>query len=219
MIEAFIEQIKQENYAFEKVTDKIIWVKNYLTEIQLNTIFEIINSVEQKDWEIEYMGNLSKFCMQKFGRSDVDNLVAEGKFEITQNWIDKNYNICNYPVYREIHDKLDTMIKSCDSSLELSGLATIQRMQSGVELKSHVDQHTDPSIRYATIIYLNKDYNEGELFFKKLGMSLRPNPRDLLFFPGDEEHEHGVKHVADGPIRYVIVGFIKEKEFYKKNRY
>jgi len=29
MIEAFIEQIKQENYAFEKVTDKIIWVKNY----------------------------------------------------------------------------------------------------------------------------------------------------------------------------------------------
>lgn len=219
MIETFIEQIKQKNYAFEKVTDKLIWVKNYLTEIQLNTIFEIINSVEQKDWEIEYMGNLSRFCMEKFGRSDVDNLVAEGKFEITQNWIDKNYNICNYPIYREVHGELDAMIQLCDSSLELSGLATIQRMQSGVELKSHVDQHTDPSIRYATIIYLNNDYNEGELFFKKLGMSLRPNPGDLLFFPGDEEHEHGVKHVADGPIRYVIVGFIKEKDFYLNNKY
>jgi len=219
MIETFIEQIKQRNYAFEKVTDKLIWVKNYLTEIELNTIFEIINSVEQKDWEIEYMGNLSRFCMEKFGRSDVDNLVAEGKFEITQNWIDKNYNICHYPIYREIHDKLHTIIQLSDSSLELSGLATIQRMQSGVELKSHVDQHTDPSIRYATIIYLNNDYNEGELFFKKLGMSLRPNPGDLLFFPGDEEYEHGVKQVADGPIRYVIVGFIKEKEFYLKNKY
>ena len=33
--------------------------------------------------------------MQKFGRDDVENLVEEGKFEITQNWEDKNFNILN----------------------------------------------------------------------------------------------------------------------------
>jgi uncharacterized cupin superfamily protein len=92
-------------------------------------------------------------------------------------------------------------------------------MQPGVELKSHTDQHTDPSIRYATIIYINDDYIDGELFFPKLDISLRPKPGDLLFFPGNEKHEHGVKHVGEGPIRYVIVGFIKEKDHYKHNRY
>jgi predicted 2-oxoglutarate/Fe(II)-dependent dioxygenase YbiX len=111
------------------------------------------------------------------------------------------------------------MIINSNPSLVLSGLATIQRMQPGVELKSHVDQDTDPSIRYATIIYINDDYAGGELFFKNIDIKVRPKPGDLLFFPGDSKHEHGVRHVKDGPIRYVIVGFVKEKGFYQKNKY
>jgi gentisate 1,2-dioxygenase len=103
--------------------------------------------------------------------------------------------------------------------LILSGFATIQRMQPGVELKAHTDQHTDPSIRYATILYINDNYVDGELFFSNLDISLRPKPGDLLFFPGDKKHDHGVRHVGEGPIRYVLVGFIKEKDHYKKNRY
>jgi hypothetical protein len=61
-------------------------------------------------------------------------------------------------------------------------------MQKGVELKSHTDQHTDPSIHYATIIYINDDYVDGELFFPNKDISLRPKPGDLLFFPGNEEY-------------------------------
>ena len=45
-------------------------------------------------------------------------------------------------------------------------MGIIQRMQTGVELKSHVDQNTDPSVRYGTILYINDDYSDGELFFK-----------------------------------------------------
>jgi hypothetical protein len=165
------------------------------------------------------MGNLKNFCLEKFGRDDVDNLVAEGKFEITQNWVDKNLNIKHHKEHEVFYRRLSDMVENSDPSLLLSGLATIQRMQTGVELKAHTDQHTDPSIRYATIIYINNDYVDGEIFFPKLNISLRPNPGDLLFFPGDEKHEHGVKHVGEGPIRYVLVGFIKEKDHYEKNRY
>jgi hypothetical protein len=111
------------------------------------------------------------------------------------------------------------MVIGSDSELHLSGFATIQRMQEGVELKAHTDQHTDPSIRYATILYLNDDYADGELFFPNLDIELKPKAGTLVFFPGDEEYKHGVKHVGEGPIRYVLVGFIKEKDHYKKNRY
>jgi hypothetical protein len=48
---------------------------------------------------------------------------------------------------------------------------------------------------------------------------LKPNPKDLLFFPGNSEYEHGVKTVSDGPVRYVVVGFVKEIGFYERNRY
>lgn len=219
MIDKFKENLLKNNFEFEEVTKDILWIKDFLQQSEIDFVLSIIDKATQKDWEVEYMGNLKNFCLEKFGRDDVENLVAEGKFEITQNWVDKNLNILHHPEQRVYYKRLSDIIESSDSSLMLSGLATIQRMQKGVELKAHTDQHTDPSIRYATIIYINDDYVDGEIFFPNLDISLRPKPGDLLFFPGDQKHEHGVRHVGEGPIRYVIVGFVKEKGHYEKNRY
>lgn len=219
MFKGFKEKLEESNLVFEEVTNDILWIKNFLTQDELNFVLKVINEASQEDWEVEYMGNLKNFCLEKFGRDDVDNLVAEGKFEITQNWVDKNLNIKHHKEQNVFYERLSEIVDKCDPSLMLSGLATIQRMQPGVELKSHTDQHTDPSINYATIIYINDDYVDGELFFPNLDISLRPKPGDLLFFPGDEKHEHGVKHVGEGPIRYVIVGFIKERDHYERNKY
>ncbi len=212
-------KLKENNLEFEEITNELLWVKNFLTKEELDFVWSTINNASQADWEVEYMGNLKNFCMEKFGRDDVDNLVAEGKFEITQNWVDKNLNIKHHTEQQVFYKRLSDIIDSSFPGLELSGLATIQRMQPKVELKSHTDQHTDPSIHYATIIYINDDYVDGELFFPNLDISLRPQPGDLLFFPGNEEYEHGVKHVGEGPIRYVIVGFVKEKGHYERNKY
>lgn len=219
MIEKLKVLLKDSNIEFEEITKDLISIDNFLTDDELSFILSKINSASQSDWEIEYMSNLKNFCMEKFGRDDVENLVAEGKFEITQNWVDKNLNISNNPEYQIFHDRLDSLVRKCDSSLSLSGFATIQRMQPDVELKSHTDQHTDPSIRYAAILYINDDYLDGELFFKNLGLELRPRPKTLLIFPGNEEYEHGVKTVTGNKIRYVLVGFIKEIGHYERNRY
>jgi hypothetical protein len=219
MIENLKKVLANKGIEFKEITKDLISIENFLTDKEIDFFWNTINSASQEDWEVEYMANLKMFCMQKFGRDDVDNLVAEGKFEITQNWVDKNLNVTKYPEYRIYFDRLDKLVSESDDSLHLSGLATIQRMQPGVELKSHTDQHTDPSIRYATIVYINDDYVDGELFFKNLDLSLRPKPKTLLIFPGNEEYEHGVKEVSKGPIRYVLVGFIKEIGHYERNRY
>lgn len=219
MLETFKKKLTENNFEFEEITDELILVKSFLSKEEIDFVWNVINEASQEDWEVEYMSNLVNFCMEKFGRDDVDNLVAEGKFEITQNWADKNLNIKHHDEQKVFYKRLSDIIDSSFSNLELSGLATIQRMQPNVELKSHTDQHTDPSIRYATILYINDDYVDGEVFFKNLDLKLRPKPGELLFFPGNEKYEHGVKHVGDGPIRYVIVGFIKEKDHYVNNKY
>ena len=158
--------------------------------------------------------------MEKFGRDDVENLVAEGKFEITQGWEDKNLNITTKEISTTLQGRLGKLLKLADPSLELAGFGTLQRMQAGVELKSHTDQHTDPSIKYAAILYINDDYKDGTLFFKnKENSDLRPAPGTLLLFPGNEEYEHGVRFVTEGPIRYVTVGFIKITGFYEENKF
>jgi hypothetical protein len=219
MLDSFKKQLVENGHSFEEITSSLLSVENFLSKEQLDIFFDIINNTSQEDWEVEYHANLKHFCMEKFGRDDVDNLVAEGKFEITQNWKDKNFNILNHEIYLPIYESLNLMVINSNPEFLLSGLATIQRMQPGVQLTSHTDQHTDPSIKYATIIYINDNYLDGELFFSNLGIELKPKPGTLLVFPGNEEYEHGVRVVGEGPIRYVLVGFVKEKDHYKKNRY
>jgi hypothetical protein len=219
-MDAFLEkQLIENNFEIKKIDNSIILVENFISEEEIKDIFNIIDSISEDDWRIEYLGNLKHFCMEKFGRDDVENLVAEGKFEITQNWEDKNFNILNTEIQLKIYKRLGSLVEKADDSLELSGFATIQRMQEGVELKPHTDQDTDPSIRHAAILYLNEEYSRGEIFFSNHNIELKPKPGSLLLFPGTKEYNHGVKHVGPGPIRYVLVGFIKVKDFYKDNKY
>jgi hypothetical protein len=200
--------------------DEVLSVDNFLSKEELDSVWEIINRTPEEEWSKAYRESLSRFCMEKFGRDDVENLVAEGKYEITLGWDDKNLNIQNEPVSRNSHKRISDLIRLADSTLELAGFGTMQRMQSGVQLKSHTDQHTDPSIKYAAILYINDDYEDGTLFFhNKENSDMRPKPGTLLVFPGNEEFEHGVRHVGEGPIRYVTVGFIKVKGFYENNKY
>ncbi len=217
---AFLEkELIENNFEIKKIDENIVLVENFVSKEEIEDIFDIIKGLDENDWRVEYLGNLKHFCMEKFGRDDVENLVAEGKFEITQNWEDKNFNILNTEIQLKIYKRLSNLVAKADNSLELSGFATIQRMQEGVELKSHTDQDTDPSIRHAAILYLNEEYSKGEIFFSNHNIELKPKPGSLLLFPGTKDYNHGVKHVGPGPIRYVLVGFVKVKNFYKNNKY
>lgn len=213
------KELEEAGFNPQEVHPGILLVEDFISDDELQEVLNIINSTSEEDWKIEYLSNLKRFCMEKFGRDDVDNLVAEGKFEITQNWEDKNYNITHHSIQVKIYNKLNELVLKADPGLELSGFATVQRMQEGVELKSHTDQDTDPSIRYATILYLNDDYSAGEIFFPNMDVELKPKKKSILVFPGTKEYQHGVRHVGEGNIRYVLVGFIKVPKFYENNKY
>lgn len=214
------KEFDDAGYNTEVFNEQVLSVKDFLKAEELETILKIIDTTPNEEWSIEYTKNLARFCMEKFGRDDVENLVAEGKFEITLGWEDKNLNIVSEPISRTLQDRLSVLLQLADPELELAGFGTLQRMQPGVELKSHTDQHTDPSIKYAAILYINEDYKDGTLFFKnKENSDLKPKPGTLLIFPGNEEYEHGVRFVGEGPIRYVTVGFMKVTGFYEKNKY
>jgi len=209
----------EDGFEVEELIPGVLLVKNFITEDELNQLLYIINNTPEENWFIEYTKNLKRFCLEKFGRDDVDNLVKEGKFEITMGWEDKNLALHNDEITQIINARLEKILYKADPETELASMKTLQRMQSGVELKSHTDQKTDPSIRYAQILYLNDDYEGGELYFKNKDFKVKPKPRSLLVFPGTEEFEHGVYFVKDGPIRYVMVSFLKEKGFYENNKY
>ena len=56
------------------------------------------------------------------------------------------------------------------------------------------------------LIYLNDDYEGGELEFKRLFYTLRPKAGMLVWFPSDVRYEHMAKHVISGR-RYSLVSW------------
>ena len=82
------KQFEDAGYKVEVFHDQVLFVYDFLKKEELDVLLDIINTTDNKDWSIEYTQNLARFCMEKFGRDDVKNLVAEGKFETIKNNID-----------------------------------------------------------------------------------------------------------------------------------
>ena len=52
--------------------------------------------------------------------------------------------------------------------------------------------------KYVGILYLNEDYEGGELFFPLQNIKFKPKARAAYFFPGDKNYIHGVTKVTSG---------------------
>lgn len=61
------------------------------------------------------------------------------------------------------------------------------------------------------LIYLNEDYEGGELEFNNFGISIKPKARTLIAFPSYIEYTHQVHPVTSGE-RYTIVSWIKTND-------
>lgn len=64
------------------------------------------------------------------------------------------------------------------------------------------------------VLYLNDNFEGGEIHFPQHGVAIPVKPRMLAFFPGDVNHAHGVKRVLNGT-RYTISTFWTEYERHK----
>ena len=193
-------------------------VHDFLKQDDIDAFMDYIAPLTEDQWREEYMKNVKNFAMLKFGTDDVESLVASGKYEITQNWSDKVINVVELEASKTIVKDLERIFQDFPE-LEINGGRTIQRQQPGVPLTAHVDNHTDPSLDYAAVIYINDDYNAGEIYFTHKDVKLKPPAGALLLFPTTEEYLHGVEAVGDGPIRYVMPSFIRRIGFYDENKF
>ena len=89
---------------------------------------------------------------------------------------------------------------------------TIQVVRwNGQEMPPHQDdRHPDGSLhdtpwrKWASVIYLNDDYEGGEIYFPDIGLSHKPAAGTLLCFEGSLRH--GVRAVTRG-LRYTSPGW------------
>ena len=206
-----LDKIRALGYDVEELAPRVFKINQFTTPEETQILFDEAASYSEEDWRGYYFSEMRKNCMEKFGRDDIENLVAEGLLEVTDSWEDKNIAIKSKDLTQVLNQRLKEVFDTA-GDLGVTGFIVFQRLYEGTQLVSHFDQYSDKLVEYAAVFYLNDDYTDGELFFPQLGLDkVRPKPGDLVIFPGTSEFEHGVHTVGAGPVRYVVPMFIKAK--------
>ena len=72
------------------------------------------------------------------------------------------------------------------------------------------DPHGNPNeayiVDYGSVIYLNDDYEGGEIYFPDQGIDLKPKAGTVVFFPSNNMFVHGVREIKSGT-RYTAPSF------------
>lgn len=77
--------------------------------------------------------------------------------------------------------------------------------KEGQEMPVHVDnahpdgsRHGTPHRDFAAVLYLNEEFEGGEVYFPLQGVRLKPSTGLLIGFPGTDKAPHGVTKVRSG---------------------
>lgn len=84
---------------------------------------------------------------------------------------------------------------------------SISKYSTGKSMGPHVDDYgngDDPNI--SVVLYLNDDYEGGELFFKEQNIKIKPEAGSIIIFPSVDPYYHESLPVISG-IKYMCPGF------------
>lgn len=131
-----------------------------------------------------------------YGNREKEFMVYRG-FEIEQAdpSINKIISIFGHMVYQYISKEYAPSIFSKVDENQNQ----IARFTEGYGMHEHFDASRPQD--YATLIYLNDNYDGGELYFPDYGIEIKPKSGDLICFPDNPDFVHGVKPILNG-IRY-----------------
>ena len=96
-----------------------------------------------------------------------------------------------------------------------SDLINFARWPVGYELHPHADmenppghpEHPYPWRHFGAVVYINDDYEGGNIHFPNLSIEFKPKARSLNMFPGTLHYLHGVRPVTSG-MRHTIASFL-----------
>lgn len=146
-----------------------------------------------KEWKAWSYGNtifnMQKFFPESHNIKDEDYYavemreIADALYGSLQNAFD-HYSKVLYPF-------AERNIKSREHSIHLL------KYGSGGHLPAHQDQGVSTRV-LSSVMYLNDDYDGGEIEFVNSGVKLKPSAGSIIFFPSNFLYVHEVHEITSG---------------------
>lgn len=204
-------------YKVDILDDQIILIHEFISEEDRIQLYTFASSATEDDWRQTYLSSLVKRLgeLQRGEHVDGIDVAAEIKNieslieNVDQNeWADRT--IMNpIPIGEDLAKKMSMFF---DEEYFYRGFATIQRHYPGSSMKVHNDSGHNPDLVFASVLYLNDDYEGGELYFPTRNLRIKAPARSLAIFATGEEYIHGVDVVLPGATRYAIPSFVWKTE-------
>jgi hypothetical protein len=121
-------------------------------------------------------------------------------------WNDRN-TFHHLKIYEELTNRAKKLFSSYS---HFDSFCTLQRFRPGESMSIHHDKIGHHLIKYGIVLYLNEDFNGGEIEYPDFGLSIKPKARSLIIHSGDVNHQ--VKEVLAGPTRYIMTTFVHGTE-------
>jgi hypothetical protein len=133
-------------------------------------------------------------------------IIDNAKLMYNLDFIDDGNQLCFY-----VHPEGSSMIPHTDVVIEeRTGYIDYNDLDS--IRGSHKDVQYGWTGHLANLIYLNDNYEGGEIYFPERNISIKPKPRMLIAFPGNVNYLHGVSENKNAT-RFNLSLFIKFKDF------
>ncbi len=82
-------------------------------------------------------------------------------------------------------------MKKLNERSNLSKNFVINKYDTGMEMGSHVDWNEhNPDLKYSYVVYLNDDYEGGEINFPNQNIIVKPEAGSIILFPSTEPYQH-----------------------------
>ena len=160
----------------------IVIRENFISEEHLAEIIEYCHSV--KNWESRSELGTDSIHMPEYIEKNSPRI-----FSVMQYYVDRVQDAVEYKFGRRLERTKPG----------------IRKWYPGEHQDVHADGETADGwpdynyiVDYGSIIYLNEEYEGGELFFPKYNIHIKPKPGTLVFFPSTNMYAHGVTEVLSG---------------------
>jgi hypothetical protein len=188
----------------EKVNvDKyVIMIKDIVSQEEADVLLDIAKNASVDEWDAyrKSLGDDAKLVNAAYGDWTKQMLWLELNphlLEKAKMIIDKIHSRCIYL----INDHYQT-------DYVLDPLYNIYKFRDGDFMKEHHDSGLSPDIKLGIVLYLNDDFDGGELYYPKAGLEIKPIAKSIVVHPAGMMYRHGVKEVKNGE-RFSLAGFAR----------
>jgi hypothetical protein len=127
--------------------------------------------------------------------------------------------VANNPILQNIHNQLNLLLIAASAPYaKRYGIErelwhedySALKYSGGEEYISHYDGSTDTGRAISALVYLNSDFEGGEIEFVHFGIKIKPQPGMLILFPSNYAYRH-IAHPVTSGTKYGFVTWIRDR--------